>query len=72
MSVLSSEKSFDASHVASGHDWGALGEATVVDAVGSRGHKSQALASNFPSIKIIVQDLIGTVEDAEEELPQHL
>lgn len=44
----------------------------MVDAGGSRGHISQALASNFPSLKMIVQDLVSTAEDAEEELPQHL
>jgi hypothetical protein len=68
MSVFTSGKGFSASHVVAGFDWKSLGNATVVDIGGSRGHISIALATKFPLLKIIVQDLESTIEGAKSEV----
>ncbi|KAL1979270.1 hypothetical protein VTN96DRAFT_6326 [Rasamsonia emersonii] len=51
-------------HVVNGFDWASLGEATVVDVGGSMGHASAALASAFPHLNLIVQDLPDTIRSA--------
>ncbi|KAF2795491.1 O-methyltransferase [Melanomma pulvis-pyrius CBS 109.77] len=54
------------SHLIAGFDWETLPPgATVVDVGGSGGHASVALASAFPNLNFIVQDLPETVANAE-------
>ncbi|KAI9654772.1 MAG: hypothetical protein M1821_005766 [Bathelium mastoideum] len=52
-----------------GYDWGALGEATVVDVGGGHGHISSAIAREFPQLKSIIQDLSDVVAHAETLWP---
>jgi hypothetical protein len=70
MSVFTTGKGFEASYVVAGFDWQSLGEATVVDIGGSRGHIGVALATQFPLLKVIVQDLESTVEGAQKDVPE--
>lgn len=46
-------------------DWGALGEAHVVDVGGGMGHASFALAKAFPKLTFTVQDFKKVVENRE-------
>ncbi|KAH8588162.1 sterigmatocystin 8-O-methyltransferase [Bisporella sp. PMI_857] len=70
MNIFTKGKGFAVSHVASGFDWQGLGNAIVVDVGGSSGHISIALATQFPSLKFIVQDLGSTIEGARSEIPE--
>ncbi|GAB1191677.1 hypothetical protein APSETT444_000859 [Aspergillus pseudonomiae] len=72
MSIMTNGKGFDVSHVVNGYDWSALNSATVVDIGGSRGHIAQAVASRFPSLSFVVQDLPSTVANAAADLPPQL
>jgi 6-hydroxytryprostatin B O-methyltransferase len=49
-------------------DSASLGEATIVDVGGSTAHASLALASAFPSLQFIVQDLPRVVEEGRAVL----
>jgi len=69
MNVFTSRKGFEPSHVINGFDWQGLGNATVVDIGGSRGHISLALAAQFESLKFVVQDFAATIEGAQNEVP---
>ncbi|KAF2235900.1 S-adenosyl-L-methionine-dependent methyltransferase [Viridothelium virens] len=55
-----------------GYDWGALGEATVVDVGAGHGQISCAIAREFPQLKLIVQDLPKVIAQAESMCPQDL
>lgn len=55
-------------HVISGFDWASLGKATIVDVGGSSGHASLALASAFPDLQFIVQDLPEVVQESRAAL----
>ncbi|KIM93287.1 hypothetical protein OIDMADRAFT_138176 [Oidiodendron maius Zn] len=55
-----------------GFDWNSLGEATVVDLGGSRGHDAIAQAKHFPKLKYIVQDLPEVEEAFNSNLPKEL
>ncbi|KAI4106032.1 MAG: hypothetical protein L6R37_002395 [Teloschistes peruensis] len=65
--VLASEGT-KVDHLVKGFDWENLGEATVVDVGGSRCHATIALATSFPKLKFIVQDLPETIANS----PGHL
>ncbi|KAL8661128.1 MAG: hypothetical protein Q9202_005890 [Teloschistes flavicans] len=65
--VLASEGT-KVDHLVKGFDWESLGEATVVDVGGSRCHATIALATSFPKLKFIVQDLPETIANS----PGHL
>ena len=55
-----------------GYDWGALGEATVVDIGCGQGRVSAAIAKEFPKLKFILQDLPTVVPQAEALWPQDI
>ncbi|USP77426.1 hypothetical protein yc1106_04700 [Curvularia clavata] len=57
-------------HLINGFDWASLGEATIVDVGGSTAHASLALASAFPRLQFIVQDLPEVVQQGKAVLPQ--
>ncbi|KAJ2895437.1 hypothetical protein MKZ38_006582 [Zalerion maritima] len=50
---------YDIAFTVDGYPWDKLGEGTVVDLGGSQGQASVAIASSFPSLKFVVQDLPG-------------
>ncbi|KAI1499267.1 sterigmatocystin 8-O-methyltransferase [Biscogniauxia marginata] len=54
------------------NDWGAMGEATVVDVGGSAGHDAVVLARKFPKLTITVQDLPKVRSEFEATLPKEL
>ncbi|KAK8017139.1 O-methyltransferase [Apiospora marii] len=76
MAVFSERPQFSLSYVTDYYDWAALGpEAQVVDVGGSQGHVSMALATRFPNLRTVVQDMESVVDKAtaaadqqEEEL----
>ncbi|KAL1797677.1 hypothetical protein ACET3X_004283 [Alternaria dauci] len=53
-------------------DWKAEGEVTVVDLGGSAGHDDAVLATKFPNLKIVVQDLPEVAPVFEKEFPPEL
>ncbi|KAK5095775.1 hypothetical protein LTS08_007909 [Lithohypha guttulata] len=53
-------------HLVNGYDWESLGDAKVVDVGGSQGHASIALASTFPNLSFIVQDLPEVIDRAKK------
>ncbi|TVY85233.1 O-methyltransferase aurJ, partial [Lachnellula suecica] len=55
-------------HLVNGFDWASLGEATVVDVGGSNCHASLSLATTFPQLRLIVQDLPDTIALAQNTL----
>ncbi|KAH8585876.1 putative sterigmatocystin 8-O-methyltransferase precursor, partial [Bisporella sp. PMI_857] len=55
-------------HLVHGFDWASLGDATVVDVGGSNCHASIALATVFPQLQIVVQDLPDTIALAQNNL----
>ena len=61
MSFRATSKGDHVSHLLDGYPWAELGACTVDDMGGSRGPTSIALATQFPNLKCIVQDLPGTV-----------
>ncbi|KAL8772303.1 MAG: hypothetical protein Q9209_002515 [Squamulea sp. 1 TL-2023] len=62
---------YDLRHLIKGYNWSSLDHpgAVVVDVGGGHGSVSQALARSTKHIKYVVQDLPGTVEQAQKELP---
>jgi len=68
MRFLGAGQEFHLDHLINGYDWAGLGEATIVDVGGSQGHASIALASKFPRLRFIVQDLPDVVERAKKSL----
>ncbi|KAA8568576.1 hypothetical protein MFRU_012g01210 [Monilinia fructicola] len=51
------------------YDWKSLGSATMIDVGGGYGYISISLATKFPSLKFIVQDVAGTVADGSANVP---
>jgi len=72
MAVFTRDKGFHLSHLINGYDWDSLGEVVVVDIGGSTGHVGIALASNFSSLQVIVQDLEVTIAGTEPSLPSEV
>ena len=65
---------YDINHLINGYDWAALDKTggTVVDIGGGHGGVSRALADSTSNLRLIVQDLPGTVEEGSKVLPEHL
>ncbi|KAL4934950.1 hypothetical protein BDV06DRAFT_229279 [Aspergillus oleicola] len=64
---------FDVSHTVTGYPWGDIGEGVVVDAGGSTGFASFALAEAYPKLSFVVQDQTHTItEEAKAAVPAHL
>ncbi|KAI0023866.1 S-adenosyl-L-methionine-dependent methyltransferase [Xylariomycetidae sp. FL0641] len=72
MTAHTSTYAHSLSYVLDHYDWAGLGQARVVDLGGARGHVSIALASRFPNLDFVVQDMAKVVEGAESELPESL
>jgi hypothetical protein len=54
------------------YDWASLGQATVVDVGGSRGHVAIELAKSFPDLSFVVQDMEIVIKGAEADVPEEL
>lgn len=55
------------------YDWAGLGDATVVDVGGSLGSVSRLLATHFPKLRFIVEDLPEVITEAErEDIPKEI
>lgn len=63
---------YDIGHLITGYDWSSLDKAggTVVDIGGGHGGVSRALAGATHQLRLIVQDLPGTVKEGESLLPE--
>lgn len=51
------------------YDWASLGNVSIVDVGGSRGHVAIELAKNFENLKFLVQDMQMVVNGAEADVP---
>lgn len=71
MRFFSRRPGLEPHHVVGGYAWGDLPEgATIVDVGGSHGAISIAIAREFPSVKLIVQDLDeAVIEEARKQRP---
>ncbi|RAH78847.1 sterigmatocystin 8-O-methyltransferase [Aspergillus japonicus CBS 114.51] len=69
MNVWASSESYSASKVVESYDWSRLRAGPVVDVGGSRGQVAVAVASKFPALKFVVQDLESTIAGADFDLP---
>ncbi|KAH7094399.1 O-methyltransferase-domain-containing protein [Paraphoma chrysanthemicola] len=66
MRNVASTEAMSFKHMIAGFDWGSLAPGSlIVDVGGSGGHGSRALASAFPTLKFVVQDLVDTIKNAE-------
>ncbi|KAH3906782.1 elsinochrome C biosynthesis cluster protein B elcB [Parastagonospora nodorum] len=69
MRNVASSEATSFKHMISGFDWGGLTPGSkVIDVGGSGGHGSRALASAFPGLNFVVQDLPDTIENAKAAL----
>ncbi|EEU34029.1 uncharacterized protein NECHADRAFT_63896 [Fusarium vanettenii 77-13-4] len=57
-------------HLLEAFDWKALGEAKVVDVGGSSGSTATMLATTYPELKLVVEDLPGPVKNARARIPE--
>lgn len=64
MSLFSSTPALSPCHLMEGYPWSALDDAVVVDIGGSHGDVAQALAREFPKLRLVVQDLPSVVAGA--------
>jgi hypothetical protein len=78
MSFMGETDGFDPEILVNGYPWASVGSGsgTIVDVGGSHGSVMLSIASRFPSLKYIIQDLPATIEEARRQLPvkasQHL
>lgn len=63
MAVFSARPQFSLSYITDHYDWASLGQAHLVDLGGSLGHVSIALATKFPNLSTIVQDMESVLEN---------
>ena len=65
---------WDMKHLIQGYDWTELDKpgATLVDIGGGQGAVAFAIAKATNHVRIIVQDLAGTIEDGKNVLPSEL
>ncbi|KAF1953529.1 S-adenosyl-L-methionine-dependent methyltransferase [Byssothecium circinans] len=54
------------------YDWASLGNATIVNGMGSRGQAAFELTKNFPKLKFIVQDSKDTLVGVNSTIPSEL
>jgi len=65
---------WDLKHLVHGYDWGSLDHpgALFVDVGGGQGSVARAIADSTEKMRFIVQDLAGTTQDGQKELPEKL
>ena len=67
MSAFQEHDGYAVRHLTDNFAWGKLGTGTVVDLGGSSGAVGFALVEKFASLKVVVQDLAGTIETAQTQ-----
>ncbi|KAF6229075.1 hypothetical protein HO133_007189 [Letharia lupina] len=73
MDLINASESMKPIHVVENYDWAGLKEnAVVIDIGGSHGQISIALATKFPHLRCIVQDIKGVIAEGKDMLPEHL
>jgi hypothetical protein len=70
MAVYAKRPENDLAYLTDHYDWASLGRATVVDLGGARGHVSMAIASKFPDLNMIVQDMPPIIAGAASGVPE--
>ncbi|KAF7879494.1 hypothetical protein EAF04_000690 [Stromatinia cepivora] len=60
------------SYLFGSYDWSSLESATIVDVGGGYGPISIALATNFPALNFVVQDLAGAIADGPAYVPAEI
>ena len=63
---------YDLQHLVNGYPWSSIGSGTVVDVGGSTGFVSARLASSFPLLHFVVQDLPSVVQSGSQTIPPEL
>ncbi|KAI9873469.1 MAG: hypothetical protein M1830_000374 [Pleopsidium flavum] len=69
MSSFTTGTGYDLKHLVDNYPWASIGNGTVVDVGGSHGFVCIRLASSFPSIHFIVQDLPEVVDAGSSKMP---
>ncbi|KAK7744120.1 hypothetical protein SLS53_003641 [Cytospora paraplurivora] len=72
MSIMKGVPGFQPSAALEAYDWGALGEAVVVDVGGSKGDFALALTEMYPKLSVIVQDVPVVVDEGRSMLPERV
>lgn len=65
-SMISDNPAFDPVHLHRSHDWASLGSGLVVDVGGSHGALAISLATAFPNLRFISQDLASSIDGAPQ------
>lgn len=72
MSSFTSQEGSSPKYLVDGYDWMSIGRGTVVDLGGAEGHIAIAVASRFPALKFIVQDLPAVIQKVGDKVPKAL
>jgi len=72
MKAYTNSPEYDLAHFVDQYNWKSLGSAKVVDIGGAQGHAGIALAKQFPSLSLIIQDFPSIMEGAEAGVPEEL
>jgi hypothetical protein len=54
------------------YDWASLGDAYIVNGMGSRGQAAIELAKNFENLQLLVQDSANVIRNASSSVPEDL
>ncbi|KAH7076820.1 S-adenosyl-L-methionine-dependent methyltransferase [Paraphoma chrysanthemicola] len=72
MEAINLVPGYSIENVSTVYDWASLGNATIVNGMGSRGQAAFELAKNFPKLKFIVQDSKDTLVGVNSTIPSEL
>ncbi|KAJ4371317.1 hypothetical protein N0V83_004534 [Neocucurbitaria cava] len=72
MEAINLVPGYSIENISTVYDWASLGNATIVNAMGSRGQAAFELAKNFPKLKSIVQDSKDTLVGVNSTIPSEL
>ncbi|KAI0424731.1 O-methyltransferase-domain-containing protein [Xylaria sp. FL1042] len=72
MAAYTQSPGFSISHISDNYGWSTIGNAQIVDVGGAQGHVAMKLASQFPNLSFIVQDMSEVIKGAESLLSQDI
>ena len=72
MEAINLVPGYSIENISTVYDWASLGNATIVNGMGSRGQAAFELAKNFPKLKFIVQDSKDTLVEVNSTIPSEL